>query len=793
MAQQQNSLHTSGENPPHRRSFSYLLHSRALLACTLSILLTAVAFAALCLLFPLPKDQLQRPSSTLIYDRSNRLLRAFTASDDTWRMRCDPNELSPLLIKMVLAYEDRWFRWHPGINPVSILRATITNVRSRKVVCGGSTLTMQIARMMEPKERNLNSKVVEVFRALQLELFYSKDELLETYFNLAPYGGNIEGIASAAQLYFGKSVSTLSVGEIALLTALPNSPTKLRPDVHPEQAREARDKVLKRLREHGTISAGQYADALSEPVPTKRQPMPFRAPHLARLLRKQYPDRAHITSTIDLRIQDLCLSALRQHLSALRPKGIANGAVVMLDNRTRTVLAMVGSGDFFEEGSSGQVDGALAPRSPGSALKPFVYAAALDQGLISERSILEDVPVDYSGYRPVNYDEKYHGVVTVRDALMHSLNVPAINLCAALEEKSIYSLLKRAGLSTLGNSQESYGLPLILGACEVNLLELTNLYAALANGGLGAPARLVSDAPAHQEGRLFSEASAFIVREILSEVARPDLPSCWEFSLNLPKVSWKTGTSYGHKDAWSIGCNPEYTIGVWVGNFSGKGAPAIVGAEVAAPILFDLFNAVTVDRPDGWFEMPDTVERRLVCALSGMPAQEICPTTTEEWYIPEVSPWQTCAIHTRITVDEETGYRLCPHCRQGRKTHHEVMSQWPAKLATWMERTGYPVDRIPPHYPPCTSLIAGQGPVIRSPSERCEYLLREGIAADYQKILLDASVSNNIENIFWFVDGELLYSGSVERKVFYTPTPGKHTLICMDELGRSSKRMLQVW
>ena len=779
-------MRSSANMLSHRRPLLHLLH------CIWPIPLLGVAFAVLCLVFPLPKEKLRRPSATLVYDRSGRLLRAFTATDDIWRMPCDLNEASPLLIKMVTAYEDRWFRWHPGVNLASIVRAAIGNVRAGEIVSGGSTLTMQIARMMAPKERTFRAKVVEAFRALQLELSYSKDELLEIYLNLAPYGGNIEGITSAAQLYFGKPVHALSVGEIALLTALPRSPTELRPDVHTDRAREARDKVLRRLVEYGTLSIRQLEDASSEPVPTARQRLPFRAPHLARQLRRMYPDRERLTTTIDLRIQEICASLLRQHLVVLKQKEISNGSVVVLDNRSHDVLAMVGSADFFEDASSGQVNGALAPRSPGSALKPFVYATALDQGLISELSVLEDVPVDFSGYRPINYDDTYHGVVTAKQALMGSLNVPAVNLCAALKEKSIYPLLRRAGLSTLDRPQELYGLPIILGACEVNLLELTNLYAALANGGVHVPYRFLSDEPVRRGRRLFSEAAAYVITEILSEVARPDLPSCWEFSLNLPKVAWKTGTSYGHRDAWSIGYHREYTVGVWVGNFSGKGAPALVGAEAAAPLLFDIFNALSADGSDTWFEMPDAADTRPVCALSGMPASDICPTTREELYIPGVSPWGTCTVHRRIAVDDETGYRLCPHCRQGRAYHFEVVAQWPAKLATWMERNGYPIDRIPAHYPRCGSLIAGRGPIIRSPSENCDYLLREGVDPRYQKILLDASVSNSIEKVYWFVDGELLCACASEEKAFYTPTLGQHRLLCMDDLGRSSEMTVRI-
>lgn len=765
---------------------------RRIFVLTIPLQIFIIFFVILSTLYPLPKDRLFRPVSTMVYDRNGKLLRAFTASDDIWRLHCRLDELSPLLIKMVLAYEDQWFYWHPGINPVSIIRAALTNYRAGRIVCGGSTLSMQIARMIEPKERTIVSKLKEVFRSLQLELAYSKDELLEIYFNLAPYGGNIEGVASASYLYFGKPPRSLSIGEIALLAALPNSPTHLRPDLHSEIALKSREKVLNRLFKMGTISRNQLEEALSEPVPASRQSMPFHTPHLADYLKQRYPKKARFYTTIDFGIQKTCNRLLQRHISELSQKGVSNAAVVVIENKTRAVLAMVGSANFFDKKNSGQVNGTMSPRSPGSALKPFVYALALDQGLISPKSILEDVPVDYSGYMPVNYDDKYHGVVTAEEALRLSLNVPAINLTAALRENSIYSLLKKTEFSTLSKSKELYGLPIILGACEVKLVELCNLYSGLANEGQYAPYRLLKADPLVKGQKIFSRAAAFIITDILSQVTRPDMPTCWEFSLNLPKVSWKTGTSYGHKDAWSIGYNPNYTIGVWVGNFSGEGAPALVGAEAAAPLLFDIFNALSGGKTTSWFKMPDEVDVRQVCAVSGMLPNVNCPVTCEELYIPGVSPDNVCTIHQIFTIDDKTGTRLCPHCRQGRKYHEEIYELWPAKLATWMLRNGYPIKQIPPHYPKCTSLIAGKGPIIRSPSDNCEYVIREGIAPNYQKILLDASVPNDIKQIFWFIDGNLICACSPQKKAFYTPLPGKHKLICMDELGRSTEMMLRI-
>ena len=761
--------------------------------------MTLLLFIIFDFLFPLPVDKLNPPPSQLVLDRNEKLLRAFTAPDEMWRIKATLKDVSPKLKMATLTYEDKWFYYHFGLNPISILKAAIANAKARRIISGASTITMQIARMMEPKERTLRHKCIEAFRALQLEFHYSKDEILTMYFNMAPYGGNIIGSAAASYLYFGKPQKNLSLGEAALLAAIPNSPARLKPDANPKMARMARDKVLRILQQHGRITEKELKEALREPLPKARYPMPFVAPHFCRLLKNLYPRQNSIASTIDDKIQATSRGILREYLTPLRKGGISNGAVVVLDTKTREVLAMVGSYDFFDETNDGQVNGATAPRSPGSALKPFIYALALDRGIISPQSILIDVPVDYSGYKPVNYDGKHRGYVSAQDALARSLNVPAVNLCAKLKDDGIYSFLKKAGISTLPKLKDYYGLQLILGGCEVTLLELTNLYVGLANSGEFAPYRLlrgeVTLERAKEQGnakRLLSEAACFILTEMLTEVRRPDLPACWEASMNLPKVAWKTGTSYGHKDAWSIGYSPRYTIGVWVGNFDATGAPGIVGVEAAAPILFALFNALIDPSANQWFVKSYEVASRKVCSLSGMPMSNYCESSKEELYIPGLSPSKECEVHRKIDVDVTTGKRLCSHCRIGREYEERIFEVYPPEIATWMQRNGHHVPSIPEHYPSCSKVLAGKGPVIHSPSANCEYKIRQSIDAEYQKILLDASVSSGTKKIFWFLDHQLIFAGKPTQKVFIAPVTGKHHLVCMDDEGRSTETALVI-
>jgi penicillin-binding protein 1C len=767
----------SGQNTkkPFRRFF--LFFPLALLAI----------FQIVNLFFPLAHDRLQPTGSTVVLDRNGELLRAFLAPDEMWRIRVSAEEISPSLKEAVISYEDQYFYWHFGINPAAILRAAFANLSAGRVVLGGSTITMQVARLMQPKERTFGNKIIETFRALQLEWRYSKDEILTLYFNLAPYGGNMVGVGAASYFYFNKSADQLSLGEAALLAAIPNSPNLYRPDLNPKGAAAARQKILALLVEQEIVSDVRLEETSSEPLPQRRFDLPFLTPHLSEKLTQLHPKQERLETTIDANVQRLAQNLLQTHLQPLRSRGITNGAVVVIENKTQDVLAMIGSADFFDERNDGQVNGAMSPRSPGSALKPFIYALGFEHGLISPQSLLYDVPVEYGSFKPVNYDDKYHGAVAVEDALIRSLNVPAVNLYAQLGEQGIYGFLREAGVTTLPKPREYYGLSLILGGGEVTLLELTNLYAGLANRGTFRPYRLLTSHDQIEGRKLLTPGTCFILTEILSQLRRPELPAVWDASVSIPTVAWKTGTSYGHRDAWSIGYTPRYTIGVWVGNFDGKGVPGLVGAEVAAPILFALFNALEKPTTSNWFVQPADVESRQVCSISGMPLSIFCASTKDELYLPGISPSQMCTIHQLILVDKKSRERLCSHCRVGKKVTEKIVEQWPAEIATWLARNGYPVQQIPEHYSRCAKVATGEAPVIRSPLANAEYKIRPDVNLKFQKILLDASVSNRSKRIYWFLNGKLLFSGDPREKVFMKPQAGRHALMCVDDEGRSTE------
>lgn len=765
--------------------------------------------------FSLPKEKLQPLPSTVVMDRNGVWLRAFTSpDDDIWRLpETSLEAISPRLQTAMLTYEDQWFYHHWGINPVSIVSATVDNLKAGKIVRGGSTITMQLARLMEPKNRTLQNKFIEMFRALQLELTYTKSEILTFYFNMLPYGGNIVGSGAAARLYFNKPQSALSLGEAALLAAIPNSPERLRLDRFPERARKARKKVLLRMRDAGKISEQQLQEALQEPIPTERYPLPFKAPHLSRLLASKQPsftsqnaENQWIRTTIVQRYQDTAERILRERLRPLQGQGVSTGAVVILDTKSHEVLAMVGSHDFFDKASAGQVNGTLALRSPGSTLKPFIYALAIDKGLITPQTLLFDVPVDYAGYTPINYDEKFTGYVTAREALARSLNVPAVNLYAKMGKNHLFGFLRHAGISTLSDREE-YGLSLVLGGCGINLLELTNLYAGLANMGEFAPYKLIksrdavgekrkgtppSTSAASPASRLLRPETSWIVTEMLTTLKRPDFPNSFEHTGTMPKVAWKTGTSYGHRDAWSIGYSPELTIGVWVGNFNGTGSPILSGSEAAAPILFALFTALSGEKAHQWFTEPANLKTRLVCALTGLPLSPHCLTSTSDVFIPGISAVRECHIHKSIQVDIATGERLCSSCRPGRQFHEETIAVWPAEVATWLNANGFAVPQLPTHNADCTRPLAGTQPIILSPARDTVYHIRSNVPVEYQKIRLSGSVSGDTQEIFWFLNGELIFKGQAVDPTFLTPVAGKHELTCIDGAGRSTSLPLTI-
>ncbi len=761
----------------------------------LFLLLVAAAAAAFCVagflaldaFFPFPEAELRRPPSTVVLDLGDRPLRIFLAADDHYRMPVRLDDVAPELVQALLGSEDRWFFVHPGVNPLAIARATIGNLRAGRVISGGSTIPMQIARMVEPKPRTLPNKLYEAFRALQLDVHHDKRDLLEIYLNLAPYGGNLQGIGAASYFFFGKTPAQLSLGEAALLTALPRSPARYDPTRHPAAALGARNRVLDQLGDLGFFPNDALDKARQQDVPRTLRPAPFLAPHFAGYAYSRLPGGTpRARSTLDLRIQDLVERHVDSHIAALRRQGLDSAAVVVIENESRALRAMVGSAGFFDDDRQGQVNAAVALRSPGSTLKPFLYAQAIDAGIIVPDSFLLDIPTDFSGYIAQNYDGEYRGRVTVAESLRLSLNATAVRLLSQLGLQRFHETLVRAGAVPADRSAISYGLPLILGAAEVRLIDLANLYATLAQGGVHRPLRIWEE-PRTEPGdsaRLVSAESAALITEILAEVERPDMPKAWELTRDVPGVAWKTGTSFGHRDAWAVGFSERFTIGVWVGNPDGRGQEGISGARHAGPLLFDLLRAIDPGAPGPSRDYRLRLSETTVCAESHELPGPFCPRTVKVTTVNGVSRLAVCPIHRRIFVDTESGELLAGDCLRERPHRSEVLSVLPAELTAWRRARGERVDFMPPLSPACRDIPAADPPRIVSPDAATPYLVRGSAPLEHQKIPLLARAADGGERLFWYQDGLLVAAGNPEAGLFVAPEIGIHRLVVVDSKGR---------
>lgn len=535
-----------------------------------------------------------RDLSAVVVDHQDRLLRAFTTADDTWRLPVTTEAVAPRYFTMLQAYEDHRFSYHPGVDPLAMTRALGQWLFHGEVVSGASTLTMQTARLLEPRPRTLGSKLIEILRALQLEWRFSKKEILDLYLTLAPYGGNLEGIRAASLAYFGKEPAHLTDAEAALLVVLPQSPSRLRPDRFAQRARQARDKVLGRVLARGLLESKAHREALEESIPQHRSPLPFLAPHLARRLTLEHPQAIHRT-LIDVHLQ-APLEAVA-HRAQERLDHRASLAILVAENRTRAVRAYVASADFFASQRAGQVDMIQAIRSPGSTLKPVIYGLGFEDMIIHPETLVADVPTRFGDYAPGNFRDTYSGEVTIREALQRSLNIPAVRILEQVGPSRVTAALGQVGVQLQWSTRRSQpGLPLVLGGVGMSLADLVTLYTGIAQGGLITPLRYRQDDPPGEARPLFGQVAAWYLADILREAPPPVAELSSAFTRDPRRIAYKTGTSYGFRDAWAVGFDDDHTVGVWVGRPDGAPSPGHYGRNTAAPLLFQVFDLLPPPR-----------------------------------------------------------------------------------------------------------------------------------------------------------------------------------------------------
>ena len=714
----------------------------------LALLVVAGSAELLDQLFPLPPAPQYSP---LVTAADGSVLHAFLNPTQKWRMKAELTEITPALQRAIIYKEDRYFRYHFGVNPVAIVQAAGRNLFGHGRTTGASTITMQVARLLEPKERTFGNKTLEMLRAVQLEAHYSKAEILQLYLNLVPYGSNIEGVKSAALLYFQQPPDYLSLAQTVALAIIPNQPCVLVLGKNNPQILAERNHWLRRMQAAHLFPNQDIEDALAEPLDAQRHAPPTLAPHLARRLMTQFPGQPIIRSTLrrgpQAKAEDLTLNYVRR----LRELGITQAAVLVVNNHTHAVEAYVGSSDFRDAADLGQVDGVRAVRSPGSTLKPLLYGLALDQGLVTPKLKLPDVPTNFNGFRPENFDKNCQGEVTVERALVYSLNIPAVRVLAELGVPAFTDKLRQAGFHAVVRAVPRLGLSTILGGCGATLEELTGLYAALANGGQYTPINYLtvdnnSPKSSPQGSTILSPAAAFLINETLAQRTRPDLPLGYENSLHLPKIAWKTGTSYGRRDAWSLGYNRDYTIGVWVGNFNGQGSPALTGADVATPLLFDLFNALAYNSPNGWAVPPASLDFRLVCGESGLVPGEYCPNQILDYYLPGVSSTRHCEHQKEVLVSGDGSLSYCRACVPASGYRRQLYPNPLPEILAFRAAQGLPIQRLPLHNPACRLVRGpddGAAPplAITSPLPNAEYLLNRG---EKQQLLLSCAAGPEI-------------------------------------------------
>ena len=690
--------------------------------------LAFVGLLALDRLFPLPMPD-ERGASVIVTAQDGTPLRAFAGADGVWRYPVTPEEVSPHYLDALITYEDRWFWRHPGVNPVAMLRAAGQWARNGRVVSGGSTLSMQVARILDPHPRSAFGKLRQSLRALQLEWHCDKREILTIYLNHAPFGGTIEGVEAASWAYLGKPSRQLSQAEAALLAVLPQSPSRLRPDRHPEAAQRARDKVLARMATQGVWTAQDVRDARIEPVVSRRLQPPMLSPLLAERLRRANPRRSRIRSTLDADLQRVLEERVREYFARLPERSSA--ALLVVDNRRMEARAYLGSLAFAEDASLGHVDMVRATRSPGSTLKPFLYGLAMDDGLIHSESLLIDAPQSFGDYRPVNFDPAFNGPVSASEALRLSLNVPAVDLLDRLGPERFTARLAHAGVELKLPQGARPNLSIILGGTGVSLEQLVGAYAAFNREGLAGRVHYMADAKS-QDRRLLSPEAAWIWRDVLEDPKRGgEIEAAFDPGQRR-RVAWKTGTSYGFRDAWALGSTRDFTVGVWVGRPDGTPMPGQYGAITALPLLFEVIDSLPRSTLAGSTrQAPPGVRKQTICWPLGLPPDaaqaELCREKREAWALagslPPTLPerdaraWNTGRVV--LHLEALSGLRVSDECAAPHVTKTRSLARWPSLAYPWLPAGERRAGTVPALSPDCRddALAAQESLRIEGPAE----------------------------------------------------------------------------
>ncbi len=754
------------------------------LSVTKKVILICMAFLVIVYLFCLPKHLFHVPYSTVVADRNGELLGARIASDGQWRF--PPRTTTPEKVKQCLiTFEDRHFYHHWGVNPLSIGRAIYQNLKGKRIVSGGSTLTMQTIRLARNESRTFGEKFIEMILATRLEFRASKEEILSMYVSHAPFGGNVVGLDAAAWRYFGHPAEDLSWAESAMLAVLPNAPSM----IHLSKGRKAlldkRNRLLKTLYEKNTIDQSTYELAISEPLPDEPHPLPQVAPHLvSRLYQEQ--NGKYLISTLDKDLQIQIESLAERWSNEFNRSDIRNLAILVIDIRTNQVAAYCGNVHFGQKQAGNQVDVIQAPRSTGSILKPFLYYAMLQEGSLLPHTLLPDIPININGFTPQNFSLQFEGAVPASEALARSLNIPAVTMLQRYGVPKFHNLLRQIGLKTLNRPSSHYGLSLILGGAEATLWDVTNAYANMGRSLLKLPQSrstlLLSTDKTTQEPDIFQPGAVWQTFDALTEVNRPEEID-WKSIPSMHPVAWKTGTSYGFRDAWAVGVTPRYAVGVWVGNATGEGKPGLVGARTAGPVLFELFNLLPA--APRWFERPTGIfVEAEVCHQSGHLKSRFCEETDTLLILPAGLKTEACPYHHLVTLSADKTHRIYENCANTEPTIQKNWFTLPP-VWEWYYKQHHPeYAPLPPFKPGCGE-DALQPMQFIYPPMNAHITLPRQMDGSKGFITVELAHSNLNTTIFWHLDESYLTQTQDFHKISLQPAPGKHSLTAVDGEGNT--------
>lgn len=749
-----------------------------------------------------PKPELKSfiPYSTAYFDSEKKLLRLQLSSDEKYRLFTRLEDISPKIIEATILYEDQNFYQHFGVDWTAIVRAFWTTYITSERRVGASTIVMQLARLRwNIPSHTLSGKLSQIVRAVQLSRHYTKQQLIEAYLNLAPYGRNIEGIGAASIIYFDKPASQLSLPEALTLAVIPQNPNRRNPTTSNgfEKLLIARFNLFERWQD-------KYPDAkslqkfLDLPMQVRApEQLPFKAPHFVDYVKQQGSNwqSGAIFTSLNSQYQQQLETVLQRYIVSRGSIGINNASALLLNYRSMKIEAMIGSANFYDSSIQGQVNGTTAKRSPGSTLKPFVYALAMDEGLIHPNSLLKDLPTRFAGFTPENYDKKFLGPISARRALIESRNVPAVDLQSKLKKRSFYQLLKDAEITDL-KSAAHYGLALALGGGEVTSIELASLYAMLANAGKWNRVSLSGESTQLNAKQLLSPEASYLTLDMLSSNKPPNAVTEFLAQNVGSDIPWKTGTSWAFRDAWAVGISGDHVLVVWVGNFDGRGNSAFVGRQAAGPLFFDSLAAINDSkswRLESHFQPHRLNLKRLsVCSTTGDLIEKYCPSSAEGWFIPGLSPIKVSNVYRRLLINKKTGLRAC--WAKPQVTEQLIFEVWPSDLKRVFELAGVALKSPPKYQANCEldqTSSSGSEPVITSPNAGVDYVYRTN-SNNKSLIPLTARVDGDVEFIHWFIDSKYIASSKANQSVLWQAVPGQYQVKVVDDLARASVQNLRV-